>query len=127
MSEVDLSDFIKASNKFHEKKASWEGLNKEFIDELKEDTDRLLGFYFYGGMFMATHKIQKLQSDYDQLKQSAENSISQVNGEKAGLEIALKEIEQMSDCGSYELSIVRMKAIATKALKGGLTDKEEGG
>jgi hydrogenase maturation factor len=33
------------------------------------------------------------------------------------LEEALRQIEQMSDCGSYEKSIVKMKSIATDALK----------
>jgi len=45
----------------------------------------------------------------------ADNSANTITDE---LIKALQKIEQMSDCGSYETSIVKMKSIATDAIKG---------
>lgn len=78
-------------------------------------------------------KADKLQSDYTQLKQSAELSISQLNGEKAGLEIERDRLKDAYNHAIFHLYNSSTKQIGFDEFKekwydpAGLTDKEVGG
>lgn len=68
-------------------------------------------------------EVLKLVDDYDKLKQSAELSISQLNGEKVGLEIERDRLKDAYNHAIFHLYNSSNKQIGFDEFK----EKEEGG